>query len=80
MCRAPAAFYRNKQAVRCSAEKLIPRDSDVIMETNKAAGAAAFWLWKPGQCSAHQIEKTYFHRESAGIFKALSTLGVKSLA
>ena len=27
---AQAASYRNKQAVRCSARKLIPRDSDVI--------------------------------------------------
>ena len=33
--RAPAACYRNKQAVRCSAGKRVPRDSDVIEETNK---------------------------------------------
>ena len=39
---APAAFYRNKQAVRCSAEKRVPRDSDVFIETNKQSSAAAF--------------------------------------
>ena len=40
--RAPATFYRNKQAVRCSAGKSIPRDSDVIIETNKLPGQQPF--------------------------------------
>ena len=35
MCRAPAAFCKNKQAVHCSVGKLFPSDSDVIIQTNK---------------------------------------------
>ena len=38
----PAAFYRNKQAVRCSTRKLNPRDRDIIIERNQAAGDADF--------------------------------------
>ena len=40
--RASAAFYRNKHAVRCSVGKLVSGDSDIIIETNKQSGAAAF--------------------------------------
>ena len=33
--RAQAAFYRNKQAVSCSTGKPIPRNSNVVIKTNK---------------------------------------------
>ena len=45
--RAPAALYRNKQAVRCTAavwKNWFHVTALYSIETNKAAGAAAIWL------------------------------------